>query len=78
MRFWLEQVLIAFDQLINAMIGGWADETLSSVAYRMELQGARAAPLRKLIDRIFFWQPEHCKQAYESERIRSQASPETR
>ena len=78
MKFWLNQNLIAFDQLINALIGGWADETLSSVAYRMELQGARAAPLRKLIDFIFFWQPEHCRQAYESERTRSQCSPETR
>ena len=24
----LEQILIAFDQLVNACFGGWADETL--------------------------------------------------
>lgn len=78
MKFWLNQVLVAIDQLINALIGGWADETLSSCAYRMDQKGARAAPLRCLIDTIFFWQPEHCKQAFESERNRLQLPPEER
>ncbi len=27
---YLKQVLIAFDQLINALLGGWADESLST------------------------------------------------
>ena len=30
--FW--QLLIAIDQLLNTLLGGWADETLSSRAYR--------------------------------------------
>lgn len=30
MRRYLKQVLIAFDQLINALLGGWADESLST------------------------------------------------
>lgn len=29
---YLKQVLIAFDQLINALLGGWADESLSAHA----------------------------------------------
>ena len=30
----MKQILIAVDQLANAVIGGWADETLSSRAWR--------------------------------------------
>ena len=30
----MKQILIAIDQLANAVIGGWADETLSSRAWR--------------------------------------------
>lgn len=37
-----KKVLIAFDQLVNALAGGWQDETLSSRCYRW----ARAGPLR--------------------------------
>lgn len=36
---YLKQVLIAFDQLINALLGGWADETLSSRAWRHYVKG---------------------------------------
>ena len=40
MNFRLLQTLIAFDQLLNALLcGGWSDETMSAHAYRMEQQG---------------------------------------
>lgn len=45
----LAQVLIALDQLANAICGGWADETLSSRAYR---ESPRA---EKFINTLFFW-----------------------
>lgn len=60
------QVLIAFDQLVNALLGGMADETLSSRAYRHSRDGSRKWP-EKVINLLFFWQKAHCKQAYESE-----------
>lgn len=28
------QVMVAVDQLVNTLLGGWADETLSARAYR--------------------------------------------
>jgi hypothetical protein len=72
MRFWLLQVLIAIDQLANALLGGWADETLSSHAHR------RHPRLARVIDALFWFDPEHCRAAFESERFRLQAPPESR
>ena len=71
------QVLIAIDQLINTLIGGYADETLSSRAYRHKKDGSRSWPAW-IIDHLFFWQCEHCKAAYESELKRTQLPVEFR
>ena len=71
------QVLIAIDQLINTLIGGYADETLSSRAYRHKKDGSRSWPAW-IIDHLFFWQSEHCKAAYESELKRTQLPVEFR
>lgn len=68
------QVLIAVDQLVNTFLGGWADETLSSRAYRHKLDGSRSWPAW-VIDHLFFWQKNHCEKAYESELNRSQLPP---
>lgn len=59
------QVLIVLDQLANIFIGGMADETLSSRAHRRKLRGKSF--IAKVINFIFFWQNDHCKEAYESE-----------
>lgn len=71
------QILIALDQLINTLIGGFADETLSSRAYRHKKDGSRAWPAW-IIDHLFFWQEEHCKASYESELERAQLPVEFR
>lgn len=34
-RSWAHQVFIAADQLLNAILAGWADETLSARAFRL-------------------------------------------
>lgn len=73
---WLKSVFIALDQLANALTGGWADETLSSRAYRMAVDGT-TWPMRT-IDTIFFWEKGHCEQAFDSERKRLQSPPEVR
>lgn len=70
------QILVALDQLINTLIGGYADETLSSRAHRRRLRGKGGVAW--VIDHIFFWQDEHCKTAYESELERAQLPVEFR
>lgn len=72
MKHWLLQVLIALDQFVNALAGGWADETLSSRSYR------EFPRLAKLIDTLLWFDKDHCYESYVSERLRLQAPPETR
>ena len=69
----MKQILIAFDQLANTVIGGWADETLSSRAWREERRR-----LVVFIDCLFFWEENHCEASYISERERMQLPPEFR
>ena len=71
------QVLVALDQLVNTILAGYADETLSSRAWRHKLDGSRSWPAW-LIDHLFFWQDGHCKAAYESELERAQLPPSMR
>ncbi|HHF5434685.1 DNA helicase UvrD [Haemophilus influenzae] len=63
-------VVIALDQLFNALTGGAADETLSSRTYRGAILAdkpkKRWRVLYRLINGIFF-DRNHCKTAYESE-----------
>lgn len=77
---WLHQVVVAIDQVFNALIpGGWADETLSSRAHRMAVKGHRwFGWTAGAINGLFFWQKDHCRSAYESERLRRHLPPEFR
>ena len=70
-------VLIAVDQLVNALLAGFPDETMSSRAWRWEQDGVRAWP-RRVIDRLFFWEQNHCRESYQSEREGRQLPPELR
>lgn len=72
-----KRILIAVDQLFNAIFNGWPDETLSSRAWRWEKNGKRSWP-RRLIDALFFFDPDHCRESYESERQGTQLPPELR
>lgn len=71
-------ILIALDQLLNAILSGYADETVSSRAYRMDGKKRRWTLARAVIDGLFFWQPDHCRQAYLSEQQRRQLPPALR
>jgi hypothetical protein len=73
---WLLQILIAIDQLGNALLNGYADETLSSRAHRWDLAG-HSLP-RRVINILFFWQENHCQGAYYDELYRRQLPPEMR
>lgn len=72
------QIPIAVDQFVNTLFGGWADETISSVAWRKRCESKGWALLRALIDTLFFWQDNHCRSAWESEKNRLQCPPELR
>lgn len=61
MRKYLFNIVIAIDQLINAMLGGDPDETLSSRAAKWHPAAAKA------INALFFWQPNHCQESLEIE-----------
>lgn len=71
------QIAVALDQLINAIFGGYADETVSSRSHRAYADGKRKWT-RDVINAVFFWQDDHCREAYESELKRNQLPPEMR
>ncbi len=64
-------ILVALDQLIFAMVtlGSSApDETMSAAAYRLEQRGSLPGKVfRPLIDALFWFDPLHCRKAYEAE-----------
>ena len=72
---YLTSVLIAIDQLLNALLLGAPDETLSSRAYRADRDGKVFGRFfRPVIDTLFFWQDRHCYDAYLAEVHRRQYS----
>lgn len=83
MVHFLWQVFIAFDQLVNALLLGYADETLSARAFRAHRDGKVFGKIfMPLIDALFFWQNtgpyKHCEWAYEAEKRNHQLPPEYR
>ena len=71
------QVLVALDQLLNTLTGGWADETLSARCWRMRANKWWNRG-RLVVDALFFWQKGHCRTAYESETQRTHLPPSMR
>jgi hypothetical protein len=71
------EVLVALDQLVNAVLGGYADETLSARCWRLQTFPPYST-LRPIIDRLFFWQNDHCRSSFESEQRRAQLPKEYR
>lgn len=66
----LKNILIALDQLLYTIItlgSGNPDETCSSAAYRMEAEGKFFGFFRPIIDTLFFFDDNHCKESYENE-----------
>ena len=81
-KFWLKQNLIALDQQGNTILGGYADETLSSRAWRMQVQnkffGKLFVPIIDTLARIIGGENNHCFESYMSEKERRQYPPEER
>ena len=79
----LLNVLIALDQLIYVLITlgkGSPDETLSAAAWRTEQEGKFFGRIfRPLIDLLARpWESDHCRTAFESERMRRHLPKEYR
>lgn len=65
---WVYQVTIALDQFVNTLLGGSADETMSSRCFRLDHIATYRA-LESGINFIFmpFQGPHHCEHAYMKE-----------
>lgn len=64
-------ILIALDQSLNTICGGYPDETFSSRVHRKAEAGQWFwKALRFMINSLFFWQPNHCQESYQSEELR--------
>ncbi len=77
LKYWFYHVLIAVDQLLNAIFGGAADETFSSRCYRGAVLAKKPKKrwrvIHKIVETLFFWEKgEHCENAYLSELKRKQ------
>lgn len=81
MKTYLWNNLIAFDQQLNTLLGGHADETLSARAWRTEQKGrVLGTILRPVIDTLayvvtFGRDNQHCFDSYMSEKLRRQLPP---
>lgn len=67
-------ILIALDQLINTLVGGYPDETLSASAWLGEQQGKFIPCIMRPVIDFIFWPIErnHCANAYHAEYNHSQ------
>ena len=72
----MKQLLIALDQLVNAAIGGYADETISARAWRLRKTSYSWRVTRFVIDGVFFWDANHCQESYLNEMRRKQLPKE--
>lgn len=64
---WIDQGANLFIRLSDGW--GWPDETLSARAWRLRDQYPR---LHVWIDRLFFFDPNHCYESWRSELLRAQ------
>lgn len=78
LKTYIFNILVSLDQLLNTVLGGWADETLSSRAHRAYLKNKPLKFFRYIINGIFWWQADHCLQAYQYEKSRQDMPPELR
>lgn len=67
LMLYFKKLFIAIDQLINTLFNGMPDETISASIYRNKDRALRWLIAYKVINNIFFWQKDHCKEAWESE-----------
>lgn len=70
LRSRLSRISTVASQFLNVLIfNGHPDETVSGRSYRMETfhNDQRWAWRRRLIDRAFFWEKDHCRMSHEED-----------
>lgn len=77
LKHWAYHVFVGADQFINAVLGGYSDETLSSRTYRKAVLNPnpkkRWRVILRTLELLFFWEKgKHCQIAFESEQARKQ------
>jgi hypothetical protein len=67
-RRYVMNLLIALDQLFNVILGGNPDETISSAVGRKAIEGRKWALIaEKVINALFWFDPNHCRSRVEWE-----------
>jgi hypothetical protein len=62
MTKYINRIVIAFSILINALLGGKNNQTFS--ARNWQLKRNNKPNLVWLIDRVFFWEKDHCQESW--------------
>lgn len=63
------KAITAFSRLANALIlGGSVNESISARAWRMHLRSKAWRTAYRVINRMFFWQNNHCRGAHNNGR----------
>lgn len=61
-RSWGHEVFVAVDQVVNAVLGGYSDESISARSYRLGSRAVRAGKWDQwrvswaVVDALFLWQ----------------------
>lgn len=63
---YLSNILYSIDQLVNTLLGGYSDETISARSYRLSKSYYPWFIIMNIINCVFF-NKNHCKHAYEHE-----------
>ena len=71
-KTYILNILISFDQLVNVLFLGQPDETISSRAWCCKDANSFWKVMHSLINKLFFFQKEHCFKAYLAELNRKQ------
>ena len=67
LKLYILNILIAFDQFVNVLFLGQPDETISSRAWRCKDANSFWGVMHSLINKLFFFQKDHCHKAYLAE-----------
>lgn len=67
-----KNILLSIDQFGNVLLLGSADETISARSYREGALGDKKGwkLMRSFVDKLFWFEPDHTKKAYEAEQNR--------
>lgn len=74
----LNQLMYSLDCLVNTILGGYANESLSSRFYRANRDNKWYGFMKNVTDTIFFYQDNHCQTAYFRTLDRMNLPPEFR